>query len=110
MHKGYLRLRILKPLTGSIDGIQLGRFRAGSVYELGSTIASYLLAIGAAEPAPDDAPATLLPPDQQLFGPVVKGLGHVPKLQRERSIAPPRATSIERVLDKAAERRRKKRR
>jgi hypothetical protein len=108
MHKGHLRLRILKTLSGSIDGIQLGRFRAGSVYEFGSMIASYLLAIGAAEPA-DDEPATILPPDQQLFGPVAKGHGHTLPFRRDRSIAPSEGSTVRRVRDKAADRRRKKR-
>ena len=108
MHKGHLRLRVLQTLTGSIDGIQLSRFRAGSVYEFGSTIASYLLAIGAAEPA-DDEPATILPPDQQMFGPVASGHGHTLPFRRDRSIAPPQGSTVTRVRDKAAERRRKKR-
>ena len=68
-----MRLRITEPLSGSIDGIQLDRFAVGQVYEVGNTLGSYLLAIGAAEPVADDTPAVVLPPDQVMFGSVVSG-------------------------------------
>src|SRR5688572_3067718 len=83
MRTGNLRLRITRPLSGSIDGIQLERFHAGCVYEFGVTIGSYLLAIGAAEPVEDDAPAVVLPPDQQMFGPIAKGHGYT--VQRDQA-------------------------
>jgi len=70
MQAGQLRLRITKTLSGSIDGIQLDRFQAGYVYYVGPTLATYLLSLGAAEPVGDDIPASILAPDQLMFGPV----------------------------------------
>jgi hypothetical protein len=45
-----VRIRITQPLSGSIDGIQLSRFAVGVTYEVGTTLASYLLAEGLGEP------------------------------------------------------------
>jgi hypothetical protein len=45
-----VRLKITKPLRGSIDGLHVGRFAVGEVYEVGTALANYLLAVGAAEP------------------------------------------------------------
>jgi hypothetical protein len=64
-----MRLRITRQLSESIDGIHLSSFRRGYVYELGSTIANYLLAVRAAEPVEDDEPYIILPPEKQLFHP-----------------------------------------
>lgn len=49
-----MRLRITKPLRGSIDGLHLGRFIVGEVYDVGTSLANYLLAIQAAEPVTDE--------------------------------------------------------
>jgi len=64
-----MRLRITRQLSESIDGIQFSAFRAGYVYEVGSTIANYLLASDAAEPAEDNEPYLILPPEKHLFYP-----------------------------------------
>jgi hypothetical protein len=64
-----MRLRITRQLCESIDGIQFSAFRPGYVYKLGSTIANYLLASGAAEPVDDDEPYLILPPEKHLFYP-----------------------------------------
>src|SRR4029434_1675766 len=64
-----MRLRITRQLRESIDGIQFGAFRSGYVYEVGTTIANYLLASGAAEPVGDDQPYLILPPEKHLFYP-----------------------------------------
>jgi hypothetical protein len=68
-----VRLRITRALTGSIDGIQLDRFRPGDVYDVATTLACYLLAIGSAEPVGDDEPASIWPAEHRLFGPHVTG-------------------------------------
>ena len=73
-----LRLRITRALSGSIDGIQLDQFRPGYVYAVGTSIGSYLLAIAAAEPVADDTVPVVLPPEKQLFGPVVTGRSYRP--------------------------------
>jgi len=64
-----MRLRITRQLCESIDGIQFSAFRPGYVYEVGTTIANYLLASGAAEPVEDDHPYLILPPEKHLFYP-----------------------------------------
>jgi hypothetical protein len=64
-----MRLRITRQLRESIDGIQFSAFRSGYVYEVGTTVASYLLASGAAEPVDDDEPYLILPPEKHLFYP-----------------------------------------
>ena len=38
------RLRITQPLVDSIDGIQLSPFVTGAVYDVGTSLANYLLA------------------------------------------------------------------
>jgi hypothetical protein len=56
-----VRLRITRQPSGSVDGIRLDDFIVGFVYDLGTTLGSYLLAQGWAEPADDDA-VGLVPP------------------------------------------------
>jgi hypothetical protein len=65
-----MRLRITRQLYESIDGIHFSAFRSGYVYEVGTTIANYLLASGAAKPVGDDQPYLILPPEKHLFYPV----------------------------------------
>ena len=54
-----MRVRITRRLNGSIDGIQLRHFDPGVIYEVGTVVASYLLANGDAVPVPDDTPLRL---------------------------------------------------
>ena len=56
-----MRVRITKPISGSIDGIHLGRFVTGLTYDVGTTLANYLLAEGAAIPAEQTTPAVVPP-------------------------------------------------
>ena len=62
-----MRVRITKPLSGSIDGIQLSRLSKGHVYDLYTSLACYLLSEKMAEPAPDDEPIAVFPTGNQLF-------------------------------------------
>jgi hypothetical protein len=55
-----MRIRITEPLKGSIDGIQLDRFRVGETYDMGTTLASYLMAVGAAVPVIDESPGRVV--------------------------------------------------
>jgi hypothetical protein len=52
---------IRKPTEGTVDGINLQRFRVGAHYEVGSLIGGLLLAEGWAELVPSDEPAALVP-------------------------------------------------
>src|ERR1700756_2390364 len=80
-----MRLRITRQLCESIDGIQLSTFRCGYVYDVGTTIGNYLLAIGAAEVVADDHPYIVLPPEMHLFypAPPMERTAELPKPQRE---------------------------
>jgi hypothetical protein len=59
-----MRVRITKRLTGSIDGIQLGRFKPGSIYDVTTSLATYLLCERMAEPVAEDSPALVVPPGE----------------------------------------------
>jgi hypothetical protein len=48
-------LRVKRPLSGSVDGVDLTQFRSGVVYTFSTHVAGFLLAIGAAEPVDDSA-------------------------------------------------------
>ena len=97
MASGNLRLLVTQRLSGSIDGIRLDRFRPGSVYEVGSTVGAYLLAVGAAEPVEEQIPADAPSPERQLFGPIVEGHAYtLPRLVRDKAADRPRKKSRKR--------------
>jgi hypothetical protein len=62
-----MRVRITQKLTGSIDGIQLDPFEPGRVYDVGTLLGCYLMAIQAAEPVGDEPSALVLPMGQRFF-------------------------------------------
>lgn len=41
-----MRVRITRPLSGSVDGIELSKFREGLTYDVGTTVGNYLLSQG----------------------------------------------------------------
>jgi len=86
-----MRLRITRQLRESIDGIQFSAFRPGYVYAVGTTIANYLLASGAAEPVEDDHPYLILPPEKHLFypAPPVRGSRPLPRPVRPPAVMAP---------------------
>lgn len=53
-----MRLKITRRLSGSIDGLQLSHFEPGELYDVGTSLGSYLLALGAAEPVLEEVPGT----------------------------------------------------
>jgi hypothetical protein len=79
-----MRLRIILPLDGCIDGIPLDVFEPGYVYEVGTLVGCYLLATHAAVPA--DGEPTSLPPRNLLFGSNVQGWSARPKAPRPANI------------------------
>lgn len=56
-----MRVRITQASSGSIDGIQLSRFVTGLTYDVGTTLANYLLAEGLAVPVDQSISAVVLP-------------------------------------------------
>jgi len=63
-----MRVRITETLSGEVDGFPLSRLMKGNVYDVGTTLGCYLLASGAAVPVTDEAPALLLPLDEEVVG------------------------------------------
>jgi CheY-like chemotaxis protein len=62
-----MRLRILTRAIGTIDGVSLGHFQVGTVYEVGSDLACVFLVEGWAElVAEDDAALFVRPPPSQV--------------------------------------------
>ena len=78
-----VRVRIIRRLTGSVDGIDLKPFEPGVVYELSTMLGSYLLCVRVAEPA-DDGPALAMP------------LGQAPLRIPDRAMKPPPAEAAHR--------------
>ncbi len=62
-----MRIRITRDLAGSIEGIQLGQFRNGHLYDVSASLGSYLICERLADLVLDES--RVLPLDQQ-------GLGH----------------------------------
>jgi len=62
-----MRLRICRRLQGSIDGVAIDHFQIGLIYEIGTQVASVLLAEGWAEPvgAADSTLTTPRPPPKR---------------------------------------------
>jgi hypothetical protein len=56
-----MRIRITMPMKGEIDGIDLTRFQVGQVYDMGPSLANYLMASGYAMPVVDEKPALVVP-------------------------------------------------
>src|ERR1044071_10242815 len=78
-----MRVRITRPLSGSIDGIQLDRFIAGFVYDVGTGLGSYLLSERWAEPVLDDTPALVVPLHAPMFHPHQRQVISFPKAEAE---------------------------
>ena len=88
----FMRVRITKTLTGSIDGIQLSRLSKGQVYDVYTSLACYLLAERIAEPAPENVPAAALAVENQLFRkPELPGLPHRVSLPQATAADRPRS-------------------
>jgi CheY-like chemotaxis protein len=66
-----VRVRITRQLTGSVDGIDLTRFLEGLTYEIGTTLANYLLSQRWAEPASENDPAAILPLNRTILRPSI---------------------------------------
>jgi len=91
-----MRLRITRQLHESIDGIQLSAFRPGYVYDVGTMVGNYLLAVRAAEPVADDHPFLVLPPEKHLFYPLPPRSIRSLQKQARRSMVVGRAEAADR--------------
>ena len=86
-----MRLKITRQLHGNIDGLRLGRFAVGEVYDVGTSLANYLLAIQAAEPVLEEGSG---PPGRMDHPELLDGLR--PRLSSDRSDSPTEAADHKR--------------
>jgi hypothetical protein len=56
-----LRVRILKPSAGVVQGVSLSQMFPGLTYDLDPTLARYLMSIGVAAATPSRGPALVTP-------------------------------------------------
>jgi len=69
-----MRVRILKPSEGVVQGVSLGKMFPGLTYDLDPTLARYLMSIGAAVAAPSRSPALVIPPANDDFDKALGGI------------------------------------
>jgi len=84
-----MRVRITKPLTGSIDGIQLSRLSKGRVYDVNTSLGCYLLSEEMAELVSSDAPPVAVP--------VVRKIVEPAPAKRSRGLLFPRSIAADRA-------------
>jgi hypothetical protein len=49
-----VRILITRPRRGEIEGVELATFQVGATYDVGSSLAAYLIATKSADPVIDD--------------------------------------------------------
>lgn len=62
-----MRVRILKPSVGIVDGVSLGHLIPGLIYDLEPITANYLVSQCCAEELPASEPAIVTRPDNPTF-------------------------------------------
>ena len=60
-----MRLRITREMSGDLDGLRLELLKIGEVYDIGISLANYLMSCGFAVPVVDERPARIVPLDQE---------------------------------------------
>ena len=61
-----MRVRITRQMSGSIDGIHLDYFEVGEVYDIGISLAHYLMGCGFVLPVVDESPARIVPMNRDV--------------------------------------------
>jgi hypothetical protein len=51
-------------MSGDLDGLRLDNFKIGEMYDIGTSLATYLMSCGFAIPVVDERPARIVPLDQ----------------------------------------------
>ena len=104
-----MRLRITRQPSGTVDGIRLDDFIIGFVYDIGTTLGSYLLAQGLAEPADDDATGLVPPLSEIRFSVIPPSTAGAPRpsareASPESSVAEPLSEAADRSRPEARKR------
>jgi len=69
-----MRIRIVKPVVGVLDGVSLGHLKLGFMYDLHESLARYLISSGAAEETLFDKPALVKPIDDPYLAHLTGGV------------------------------------
>jgi len=69
-----MRVRILKPSEGVIQGVSLSKMFPGLTYDLDPTLARYLISMGAAIAVPSRSPALVIPLADDDFDKALGGI------------------------------------
>ena len=84
-----MRIRVVQlPAVVSIDGVELSRFRAGGVYDVGTLLGSLMLAERWAEPVTDDESALLTPSTELAPSRASHNRGHQATVDKSERQAP----------------------
>ena len=59
-----MRVRITREMSGDLDGLRLDSLKIGDVYDVGMSLATYLMSCSFAVPVVDERPARIVPLDQ----------------------------------------------
>ena len=59
-----MRVRITREMAGDLDGLRLDSLKIGEMYDIGTSLATYLMSCGFAIPVVDERPARIVPLDQ----------------------------------------------
>ena len=68
-----MRVRITREMSAELDGLQLDSFKIGEMYDIGTSLATYLMSCGFAIPVVDERPARIVPMDQGDVHDTVRG-------------------------------------
>jgi len=85
-----VRVRILKPSAGIVDGVALSRLLPGLTYDLAASVGRYLVSCGCADEWLSSAPAVVIPIDDLRALEVITGGIHI--TQSEAADRPSRRT------------------
>ena len=73
-----MRVRILRPCRGNVDGISLDRFTVGRVYDVHASLATYLVVERFASAESDAEPALVVPLSEARPRPLAPRTGRTP--------------------------------
>jgi hypothetical protein len=74
-------------MSGDLDGLRLDSFKIGEVYDIGTSLATYLMSCGFAIPVVDERPARIVPLDQgDVHDTVRSATGDARSVMADRSV------------------------